>query len=648
MATFGQLNQANRRVFVSGVSTLATTGVFKDLAPEQLGVFEVAENGVISIASGKVKKAIIAQGVADFAAAGNKNGGAFSNGARKTIEFNPKNIVAWRGIKASTAEMSDKVALGYDGVDAAKTITTLLDVKDLIVHVRLWGAPVQKVTGNAKMLRKQYYLNKGCLPSNADLTSTVSVNTLLDSFIKQVNEDKWMGYPVTDLFSVKKVLNPATSAPGGLVGFTQYTIKLNDAGEVADLGKLQAFYPGYEVKFESRTGVQSTYSMWRLTSAGAPADYTSTPFSIADCETCPAGSTRTDNYKTYELVGLAATAAPIIPSQIASPVLVGNDGVQKKYLLTMPDNSVDATVIADSLTDGYVATYLSLTRDVCTFATTTTAWVSGTTGSKAPKTWKITLADNVCGTSRLAELQAAYPGLTIAQDVDGECSRSYVTTNYSEVIVPGCYEEDYVYTAPAGYKDSVWIPFVTTLTSPDCTVDTVSETCTAGGLIFETKGVKRPKVNAYTYGYYGYDITDVDPVHIQVSVHSLDYTGNTCDEPLYPVTRLQSVVYPKGEGRYVMERERESLNYELKHWSTNPLVNDAYGFLFNAKEGVYYDEYQLELTSSNTVASSFGQAGGSTVSLYSFYFPANQGKAFESKINSLIVDNKLDLDLIYL
>jgi hypothetical protein len=97
-----------------------------------------------------------------------------------------------------------------------------------------------------------------------------------------------------------------------------------------------------------------------------------------------------------------------------------------------------------------------------------------------------------------------------------------------------------------------------------------------------------------------------------------------------------------------MERERESLNYELKHWSTNPLVNDAYGFLFNAKEGVYYDEYQLELTSSNTVASSFGQAGGSTVSLYSFYFPANQGKTFEAKINSLIADNKLDIDLVYL
>jgi hypothetical protein len=72
----------------------------------------------------------------------------------------------------------------------------------------------------------------------------------------------------------------------------------------------------------------------------------------------------------------------------------------------------------------------TLTNGVCVSdaVPVETAWTSGDTCKASTETYSITLADDECGTNKLADLQAAYPDLTIAvSTVDSANSRKTVT-----------------------------------------------------------------------------------------------------------------------------------------------------------------------------------------------------------------------------
>lgn len=652
MAQYGQFNQSYRQVMVSGVPTPLSTGIFKDLAPEQIGLFALAEDGTISVANGTEEKLQLAQGIHDFAAKG-KIGGGFSNAPRKTKPFSPEDIISFKGIKADKKHQGQIVALGYDGVDAAKTLTALLDVKDLRINVRLWGNLIHKITGNRKTLTNNFYINKGCLSNGCDVNSVVAGEQIADSLIKQIEASYLTpGYKLTDLVQVRKIKKYAVdpAAPTGLVPFHKFTVSIPDDGSNAALGLIQAQYPGKLVTRTSRLGINSTYQIWTQdTLSGSysptvPASVSLSARSIAECEVCPSGSTKVDSAKAYELKGLASLAAPVISG--GTVTLVGSTGLSKTYLVTFADTAVDATVIAAGVALGYNTRLVSTTRDICNFTATTYAWTNVGSANKAPADWKITLADTACGTDRLTELQANYPGFTVALDAAGTCVHTYKLTNYSEPVEPGCYPEDYKYTYPSAFENKEWVKFTTTLATPDCTVSTATSPCVAVGVVFESKIEDNPLVDDFTYGYYGYDQNRIDPVHIEITVQSLDPNSNPCDEPTYPVTKLQSMVYPKGEGRFVMERERESLSYEQHKWSTNPLINKAFGFTFNAKDGKFYDEYQLAIKHS-WKQGGFSQDSKDTY-LISVFFEEGQGKQFETLINGVIAKNGLKIKQVYL
>lgn len=658
MSQFGQNSQSFRQVMVSGVPTPLASGTFKSLAPEQIGLFAINENGNITIATGSEAEDVqfqLAQGIHDFAAKGKAFGGGQTNAPRKTKSFKPSEITSWKGVKSNRNHQGQKVALGYDGVDAAKTLTALLDVKDLVVNIRLWGNLINKVTGNRKDLKYKVYVNKGCLSNGCDVNSVVAGETIADSIIKQVEESHLtFGYKITDLIKVSKIKKYAVdpSAPTGLIPFHRYTVAICDDGSNAALGLVQAQYSTLEVKRIDRTSSISTYEVWTQDTfsdpnytATAPANVSLSARTVADCETCPSGSTKVNSAKAYRLVGLAGTSAPTIPNAV-STTLIGSTVTQKTYLVVMPDSTSDSTVATEATTDGYVSTPISTTRDICNFTASTYTWVVGGTATKAPADWKITLADDVCGNDRLAEIQATYPGLTVSTDADGTCVHTYKITNYSEPIEPGCYPDDYRFVEPSPFAGIRWVKFITTLTTPDCTVDTVENPCVAVGVIFESKVEELPKIDTNTYFFQGYDVNRVDPVHIEVSVQSLDPNSNLCDEPEYPVTKLQSMKFPIGQGRYVMEREKEQLHFEGKNISLNPIVNDKFGFVFNAKDGKFYDEYQLGYRKQFIDG---GWTDESTKSyIVSIFFEEGQGKQFETLINGLIAKQGLKLKPVYL
>jgi len=647
--TLGNVNQSYHQVMVSGVPTPLSTGKMVDLAAEQIGLFVTNEIGVTTLATGSEDGNFqIAQGIQDLAIRGKQFGGGVSNAPRKTKKFKGTDLVGWEGEKASRKHQGQIVALGYDGVDASKTLTALLDRKDLIIQLRLWGNMINKVGGNRTDLPVPIYVNKGCLKNNCDVNSLVAADIIADSIIDQVEKSVLRtGYKVTELITVRKIkkyaINP--TAPTGLLQFHKFSVSLCDDNSNAALGLIQAQYSALKVTRTKRIDSISTYEVLTQDGGVSPTYTTTTPatFSlsartVAECEVCPAGSTKVDSAKAYELKGLSSAAAPVIAGSI-SVTLVGSTITEKTYLVVMADTANDATVSTSASSQGYTSKLVSTTRDICNFPASTYSWTVGTTVSKAPHDWKITLADSQCGTSRLTELQLNYPGFVVAVDSVGTCAGTYKITNFSEAIEPGCYPEDYKYKAPSAFLGINWADFTVTLSVPNCADPVFTTPCIAVGVIFESKIEEVQIVNDYTYDLIGYDNQRVDPTHIEVSVVSQDPASNICTEPTYPVTHLQTIVYPKGQGRWVMKEESSSLVYEGLRRSNNYILNELIGAKFNAKDGKYYDRYITKIKDDTEY---WGYR------LNSYFFEEGQGKQFEALINGFIAKQGLKLKPVYL
>lgn len=649
MATLGNVNQSYHQVMVSGVPTPLTAGKFSDLAPEQIGLFVTNNKFITSATDGSADgdKYVIAQGIQDLAIRGQQFGGGVSNAPRKTKKFKASDLIGWEGEKAKRKHQGQIVALGYDGVDASKTLTALLDHKDLVIHLRLWGNMASKVGGNRTDLPFPLFVDKGCIPSGCDTNTVVAGEAIADSIIKQCESGFLRtGYKITDLVTVSKIkkyaINPV--ALTGLLQFHKFTTSLCDDGSVAALGLIQAQYTALKVTRIGRLDSISTYEV--LTQDGGvqgayttttPATFSLAKRTVANCEVCPAGSTKVESAKAYELKGLASASAPVIAGGVVT--FIGSTITEKTYLVVTDDTAVDATVKASANTQGYTSALVSTTRDICNFPATTYSWVVGSTESKAPHNWKITLSDTVCGTDRLAELQANYPGFTVSVDAVGICARTYKITNYSEAIEPGCYPEDYRYKAPSAFEGTEWIDFIVTKITPDCIDPVITTPCVAVGVIFESKVEEVELVNDCTYDLVGYDNQAVFPTQIEVSVFSQDVSSNLCLEPKYPVTKLQSIVVPSGQGRWVMTEENSSLLYEKLVKSNNYILNQRLGFKFNAVDGKFYDRYITKLKDDTEFHG---------YRLNSYFFEEGQGKQFEALINGFIAKKGLDLEPVYL
>lgn len=266
-------------------------------------------------------------------------------------------------------------------------------------------------------------------------------------------------------------------------------------------------------------------------------------------------------------------------------------------------------------------------------------WVAGITRTRAPKQWMITLADTICGESRLSELQTAYPDLVVAEEgTTGDCARVYTTTNYSEPFEDEeCLEPTYIFYAPTPFiNEGDWKPFQTPLVNPVCETEEVEEPCVTAGIKFETAAFVQ-HTGECLYGYFQYDLGDVDPVYMEITSHSHDFTQAPCDTTSQIVTKLQSVKFATGNGAFIREAERSTLEQYGFRWSTNQARNEVYGIYYSAKPGTWYDTYQLEVSRADYQHGTIGKDNDGNDMIYTFAFPSGQGKAFESLMNGYIL-----------
>lgn len=114
-----------------------------------------------------------------------------------------------------------------------------------------------------------------------------------------------------------------------------------------------------------------------------------------------------------------------------------------------------------AVNDTYTVSFVGEGTTICIpdSQPSTIAWVAGESCTLSSKQFYIDLKDTECGESRLAELQEAYPTLTITIDSSTThtgCRQRYLTTVTSDIICDGCEVPEYVFETPADYSFESW------------------------------------------------------------------------------------------------------------------------------------------------------------------------------------------------
>lgn len=609
------LNQSFRQVFVASTSVLLASGDTVDLAPGQFAITDGNTYAPTTSPTYATNKAIyIWQGMPDVSHLPLMAGIPQTNQSSKLIKG--KQITKLRK-KTAHRGQNQQVVIGFDGVDTSKTLDAKCgEVRT--VYVRVTGNPIDKLYSNQGFIR-QYRLDTGCCDDcGTDSCADINPSTLADALVEKINGDVKWNAGGGQLLRAKKILSETVDVSDALV-YKTYTLTIADDGSDAALARVQVQTPS-PVTRDSRNGIYSTYIV--TTNSGFPPAFSNAgTFTIDDCATCPSGYTlnasgylykvvRTDNGSGGALTTLNTDYAIAAAGESSARIIRDNPNQISTYLI-VSNNASQAAVGTDAITA------LGSVENKCVLTSPTTfAWVVGDTVYALPKVYHITLADTICGTSRLAEIQAAYPDLVVTQLADGpsDCIHGYETTIYSAPIGIDCEVDQIIFPPLSSFEGIAWKA-----------VTDAPPTDIQAGVVIETAYVNRITGDC-TFDYYPYE---ADTIHIEVSEYNADYNGNPC-ESRWPVTELQSVKYPVGVGAYVREQEKKSLSYFLLERSVDPAVREAEGFRFQTNPDLYYDEYTLHYDFSYKVLG-WSQTYSDSYQLV-LYVPEGSGLALETSL----------------
>lgn len=629
-------HQSHRDVFVSNNPALYTSGPTDGLANGQIGIFvyDVKKDQVAVLPNYATTRAIqIFQGTPELPT---NLLAAVSNESDRTKPIKGKKIIDWTGRKAERGQ-NQIIALGYDGVDTTKTISAKCE-QTKSVFIKLSGGPIDQIFHTeGKGYVRQYLLNSGCCDDCGDDCAEVSAEAMADDLIKQITNDPILSLGTrtgNKLFTAKKVTNDDPVVADD--NCQEYLLSLCDNNDDTALGLVQSQYAGSTIIRKDRVGSTSTYSLIQDSDLDAPADFSNEGLVlINDCAVCPSG----DGYVSvaegfaYKVTRNDAGDATALTTIKADYDLTGPESAS--LLINQFGQSTYILVSATELTavTGDTILYLGETRNSCVLATPTTkAWVEGDEFDVFNKTYSITLRDSVCGVSRLADLQDAYPDLVIAQDTVNDCVRIFTTSVPSNCVPQDC-PADFAPTwvAPDAFEGIEW------------TAATTTGDGTAVGVIFETSYVDR-ETSEIDFDFWNYD---AEPMVIEISQHSQDYndTPTTCVDE-WPVTEIQAVKIPIGVGASIMELEKFFKGYDRKYRDVSPIVRKLQDSVIQADPDKYYDQYTLQF-SFDFNQGWFSEKETDTYRV-EFYFPEGQGKAFEAAINAYVASVGLDLDPVYL
>jgi len=419
------------------VSNVLTTGYAGNLAKGQLAIVKnkaVKGQGaeVVSSFAGMTSKDLISFRVGETTTPGNLR---INEVASQSTGFFPiGSIVDIKGYAPTNVELKvDYLEVGYDGIDA-DTALNIPEGKSAPVDIVVYGDVASLFFGRSEyVIQKRAYREKG-----------ESMQTVIERLVKEINEDKIPvanGYTSTEdslsKFLEVGVINSETVAQTG-VDSVFSTINVIDNGDSNDLADIQAQYPAYKVERTARLDGTSTYTILHLASATL-ADYTKTIYNVyaKGCEACQAGYDSLTGGIVYHVSleddgSNSTSTVQAIPGAVSgTAVKFGNKDGKGTYSVVL-DNVLTQAEHTTFVTANPTAEVkvIGQTENVCSDSTSTTyTWTDGETCTAVVKNYSIILKDNECGQSRLTELQAAYPELTIIEGgFTGNSSRTATIT----------------------------------------------------------------------------------------------------------------------------------------------------------------------------------------------------------------------------
>lgn len=634
-------NQSFKMVFVSNNPSLLAQGSTVDkLAVGQLGIIDSKTSlGVTSPTYATTKALEFVLGTPDLGdqplLAGVPNSHIFS----KIVKG--KAITGFRGKKAKKGK-NQIVAVGFSGdvTDTDSLIVKKGETKRL--YVTLTGRPIDKLY-TKQGLTRSYVFESSLDAACEDTCATENPILVAESIAKQINADKFVNKFIKA--SVIKSCNPALD-PETTRTVYKFQLRVADTQDNQALGLVQSQYPTLSVKRVGVEGINSVYEVQKTVNS-APSAFSNAGITlIPECDTCPAGYTKEVPGFVYTVVAEDANAdvsATIVskieaahPTVDASATKLSNDNYVVVLSSSLSAAQIEAAIEASSgpAVSSVVFKYES-NRSLCVLTTpTTVAWGAAGTLTEFTKKYRITLGDTVCGDLRLAELQAAFPNLTIATvDTDGTCVHTYETTVYSNAVEAGCSVDSISFAKPDAFDGVQWVE-VPAAAIPNNTV------CKAG-IKIEVAFVDRV-TNECTFDYFPYE---ADTVHVTASTFEPNYNEHP-NKSEWAFKPLQGVEYPSGAGNFVQRLEKESLSYELRERSFDPVVRQNEGYEFNAQASKFYDEYALDFEFEYSVGG-WGKKYSENYTLR-FFFPEGTGKAFETAVNNYLISAGSSVDPVVL
>lgn len=625
-----------RYVFASSTSQLPSTGTTNTLPVGGVGIFDAKTwQATIAPQFPTNSAIVIAQGTpADLFPYGYAKG----NQTFKTQEITPQSITKWTAKKAQPAK-GEVVTLGFDGVDLTKTLNVDANATNFTFWVTMSGQPIANLLGSTPETHYASYTEQFSidLPCPANCTENcgaqVDCNVIADAVIASFNTRKLIGGQfMTDYIKVSKLLSCTTPSGVPTVGFTTYSLTLQDTGDNIALAQVQAQYPADAVSRVSYNGITSVYNVVLPTASGTPSPFVDTvnPL-IPNCTTCPSGSTLVPTVYLYTVrhqdQGTAANLATIKTNYSdTAAIRLSYDGVTSVYEIHN-STGITPTPFANS---GDIVTIAGSLQNVCVSnSTVTTPWTTVSSCTKGIQTYQLTIKNTDCGANYLSQLQAEYGSLgtvALVTTNTGTCTSLYsLTVQSSNVNCDTCDVVPFVYVTPTSFLGLEWEAPTTTVYGTGCNCGIKFES------IYEQRQAQECFLKSVPYEF--------EPLFITLSTRNPDPNDYSvlCSTDV-PVTKVSPVQYASGYGRVVADMVIQS-NYNFNsQWRRNPAERDAEAYSLGLQLNGYYDQYVIEFTYVPVEAQSISGFGYSQIEKYewSFFYPQGEGVAFAQAINGYL------------
>jgi hypothetical protein len=391
------------RHMITNEGLTMTNGFSTRLAKGQIGIFDMSTenqtklgNPAVASFAGQPKdrKFEIKVGVHD-----NGLGRSQTNKSMTSIPFTLDGV---KGLSVSVPDMEKKVydewLVGYNGKPGTELTFNAGETTEL--SILLSGEPMA-ILGyhNAELLLHMQFT------APQDPAEVNNEKIVLEA-IKALKNEEFMGqFPIEELIEITPI---NSSNPASVTGTSHLmlNLKVEDLGDSGALGEVQAAYPGAVVRRSDRKGLTSTYTI--LVEGGDDAVAASDIKEGLAYEIVTAGDT------DFTAIGAA------------------DNNVGTQFIATGAGTGTGTADAIGAVDYSYEVDGQTITK----------SWEEVAQGKAKTETYTIRLADKNGTDSRLSEIQAAYPELTITEVADSYspalCQRDYQTTVATNVVFEEC------------------------------------------------------------------------------------------------------------------------------------------------------------------------------------------------------------------